>query len=170
MNPFSHFLFFINSTKKFSFEPKLKDQKIKLVFESSLLYIWGKNELYIIYDASWNQGHIQGKIKQWNISERSTFLKNGKILLLVCSIKQYSFESSLDNSSIQTLFFSLSLLFGTKDKKKFPSAISHYPHWGEYPLPLLAIWKTLTVVTYEQKFVEHSQVLELFATSNPVLN
>ena len=79
--------------------------------------ISGKNELRIIYDASWNQGHIQGKIKQWNIWERSIFLKKVEILLLVCSIKQYSFENGLDNSSIQILFFSLSLLFGTKDKK-----------------------------------------------------
>ena len=79
--------------------------------------ISGKNELRIIYHASWNQGHIQGKIKQWNIWERSTFLKKVKILWLVCSIKQYSFENSLNNSSIQILFFKLSLLFGTKDKK-----------------------------------------------------
>ena len=109
-------MFLIKSAKKFSFEPKVKDQKIKLVCESSFLCFW-RNELCIIYDASWNQGHIQGKIKQWNIWERSTFLKKVKILLLVCSIKQYSFENSLDNSGIQILFFNLSLLFGTKGKK-----------------------------------------------------
>ena len=54
------FLFLIKPTKKFSFEPKLKDQKIELVCESSF-YIIGKNELWIIYDTSWNEGHIQGK-------------------------------------------------------------------------------------------------------------
>ena len=32
----------IKSTKKLSFEPKVKDQKIKLVCESSLLYFWKK--------------------------------------------------------------------------------------------------------------------------------
>ena len=41
-------------------------------------YIIGKNELCIIYDTSWNQGHIQGKIKQWNIRERSIFLKKNQ--------------------------------------------------------------------------------------------
>ena len=40
--PLSAFL--IKSTEKFSFEPKLKDQKIKLVCESSFLYFWKKNE------------------------------------------------------------------------------------------------------------------------------
>ena len=94
--------------------------------------ISGKNELLIIYYASWNQGHIQGKIKQWNIWERSTFLKKVKILLLVCSIKQYSFESSLENSSIQILFFSLSLLFGTKDKK-IPQRYFPLPTLGRIP-------------------------------------
>ena len=29
----------------FTFEPKLKDQKIKLVCERSFLYFWKKNEL-----------------------------------------------------------------------------------------------------------------------------
>ena len=53
----------------FSFEPKLKDQKIKLVCESSFLYFWKKNELCIIYDTWWNQGHTRGKIKQKNTWE-----------------------------------------------------------------------------------------------------
>ena len=35
-----------------------------------------KNLCIMIYDTLWNQGHIQGKIKQWNILERSIFLKN----------------------------------------------------------------------------------------------
>ena len=41
-NHFFQFLFLMKSTKKFSFEPKLKDQKMKLVCESSFLYIWKK--------------------------------------------------------------------------------------------------------------------------------
>ena len=45
-NLFLHFLFLIKSTKKFNFKPKLKDQKIKLVSESSFLYYWKRNELY----------------------------------------------------------------------------------------------------------------------------
>ena len=38
--PLSAFL--IKSTEKFSFEPKLKDQKIKLGCASSFLYFWKK--------------------------------------------------------------------------------------------------------------------------------
>ena len=38
----SAFFSYLKSTKKFSFEPKLKDQKIKLVRESSFLYFWEK--------------------------------------------------------------------------------------------------------------------------------
>ena len=43
-NPFLHFLFLIKSTKKFIFQPELKNQKIKLelVCESSFLYFWQK--------------------------------------------------------------------------------------------------------------------------------
>ena len=44
-----------------------------------------KNDLCIIYDTLWNQGHIQGKTKQWNIAERSIFLEKIKMLLQVCS-------------------------------------------------------------------------------------
>ena len=35
-------MFLIKYSKKFSFEPKVKDQKTKLVFESSLLCFWKK--------------------------------------------------------------------------------------------------------------------------------
>ena len=133
-NPFSYSLLLIKSAKKFSFEPNVKDKRLNW-FVKVTFSISGKNELRIIYDASWNQGHIQGKIKQWNIWERSFFLKKVKILLLVCSIKQYSFESSLDNSSIQTLFFSLSLLFGTKDKKNSPALFPITPTGENTPYP-----------------------------------
>ena len=44
--PLSAFL--IESTEKFSFEPKLKYQKIKLVCESSFLYFWKKMHGVII--------------------------------------------------------------------------------------------------------------------------
>ena len=99
------------------------------------------------------------------------YIKKIKILLLVCSIKQYSFENSIDNSSIQILIFNLRLLFVTKEKTIPPAIFPILPcRWGEYPLPLNAIWKTLPVEIHEQNFVEHSQVLELFVTGNPVLN
>ena len=34
-------------------------------------YIIGKK--WVVYDTSWNQGHIQGKIKQWNIWRKINF-------------------------------------------------------------------------------------------------
>ena len=40
-----------------------------------------KNDLCIIYDTLWNQEHIQGKTKQWNIAERFIFLEKIKMLL-----------------------------------------------------------------------------------------
>ena len=99
------------------------------------------------------------------------YIKKIKILLLVCSIKQYSFENSIDNSSIQILIFFFFLLFVAKEKTIPPATFPILPcRWGEYPLSLNAIWKTLPVGIHEQNFVEHSQVLELFVTGNTVLN
>ena len=40
-----------------------------------------KNDLCIVYDTLWNQEHIQGKTKQWNIAERFIFLEKIKMLL-----------------------------------------------------------------------------------------
>ena len=67
-----------------------------------------------------------------------------------------SLENNIDNSSIQIFIFSLRLIFVFKEKKFPRCKISYSPYWGKYPLPLNAIWKTLSVVTNEQNFVEHS--------------
>ena len=58
----------------------------------------------------------------------------------------------------------------TKEKTFSPSKICHSSHWGEYPLHLNAIWKTVPVVTYEQNIVKYSYVPQSFVASNPVLN
>ena len=96
------------------------------------------------------------------------FLQKVKILLLVCSIKPYFFENSIDNSSIRILIFSLRLLFGTKDKI-IPQRYFPFPPLGRIPPTPSRYLKTLTVVTYEQNFVKDSQVPELSVRSNQVL-
>ena len=54
--PLSAFL--IKSTEKFSFEPKIKDQKIKLVCESSFLLFWKKMNCVIIVICSIKIGNL----------------------------------------------------------------------------------------------------------------
>ena len=128
-NRFLHFLFLIKSTKKFSFEPKLKDQKIKLVCESSFLYFWKKMDCvsYKIHHEIKDISRV--KLGQWSKWEKAIFLKKFKILLLVCSINSKSAENSIDNSSIQIFILNLRLLFVAKEKNT-PNKISHSPHWG----------------------------------------
>ena len=74
------------------------------------------------------------------------FQKNQNPVTYIWYKNSKSLENSIDNPSIQPFIFSLRLLFVTKEKKIFPSKISHSPHWG----------KTVPVVTYEQNFAEHS--------------
>ena len=76
-----HFLFLIKSTIKISFEPK---KRLNWFAKVDSLFLGKKSELRIIYDTSCSQGHIEGKIKEWNIWELS---KKIKILLLLCSMK-----------------------------------------------------------------------------------
>ena len=150
---FSHFLFLIKSTKKFNFESKIKDQKIKLVCESIFRYFWEKNELCITYDTSWNQGHIQGKVKQWNTWERSIFLKEIKILLLVCNIKRVNLWKTV---LIIPVYRYSTLVLRLLYAKNFPQQNFTSSPLGEYSLPLNDIWKTLPVATYDENFVKHS--------------
>ena len=74
-DPFLHFLFLIKNLLKSLVLSLKKDQRKKVVSESSFLYFWKKNELCIIYDMllPWNQGQIQGKIKQQNIWRKIDF-------------------------------------------------------------------------------------------------
>ena len=95
-------------------------------------YIIGKNGLCIIYDTTWNQGHIQGKMKQWNISERSIFLKTIKILLLACSIKVVNLRKTVLIISVHIFIFNIRLLFVTKEKIS-PQQNFYFPPLGGIP-------------------------------------
>ena len=66
---------------------------VKVVFS----IFWEKNKLCIIYDSWWNQGHIQGKIEQWNIYERSIFIKkNQNRITYIYYRNSKSLENSID--------------------------------------------------------------------------
>ena len=153
-NSFLHFLFWIKSTKNFSFEPKLKYQKIKLVCKSSFLFFWKKNELCIIYDISWNQGHIQGKTKQWNIWKRSVFLKEIKILLLVYSTKIVNFWKTVLIIPVQRYsILVLRLLFVTN----FPQ--QNFPN-------INCKWKQMVISKIEyQIYIRFSFYLQIIVSS-----
>ena len=87
-NPFLHFLFFPKPTKKFSIESKL-------VFESSFLYFWGKNELCISNKT----------MKKWNLWERSIFRKKNQNP--VCSIKIVKLWKTVSITPVYRYLFSV---------------------------------------------------------------
>ena len=40
-------------------------------------------------------------------------------------------------------------------KKSPPSKFFHAPHWGDFPIPLNVIWKTLMFKNQKKKLIKH---------------
>ena len=128
-NSFLQFLFLIKPTKKFSFEPKLKDQKIELVCESSFLYYWKKWAVYHIWYIMKSRTY-PGKNKTMKYMWKINFSLKNQILLLVCSIKIENLWKAVSIISVYILFiFNIRLLFVTKEKT-FPQQNFRFPPLG----------------------------------------